>query len=627
MLTALELQQVRNVLTLRVTTGFLQLVTLRTVHATQVREEQNPAVRSGHKEVLHHVITAQRGTLNALTATVLATVLITAGALNVAAASNRHHDLFLRDEVFHGHIAVVAVHNLGATLIAVAVHNLAQLLRDNLALASLRSNNRVVLSDHAHQLIVAILNLLTLQSSQTTQLHVQNCLSLSLINLQELHQAATRLISGGGAANQGNNLIQSIQSLQQATQDVRLFLRLTQTVTGTTNDNVHLVIHPVTHKRVQGQGTRHTINNGEHIRGEVLLQLGVLVQVVQHNLRGSITLEHNHQTLTGTTRSLIAKIRDTGDLTVLDELSNLNRQVIRVRLIRQLSDHQAGTTVDFLHIDHRAHGDRATASTVRILNALGAQNLCTGREVRALNARHQSIQQLLIGGVRVLQEPLHTLGNLTQVMRRNIGRHTHSNTRRTVDQQVRDARGQNGRLQGLAVVVGLEINGVFVDVTHHLKGNGSHLGLGVSRRCSTVVTGGAEVTLTQSQRVTHNPALNQTHQSVVDSAIAVGVELTHHVADHAGALIEGSVRAVAAVVHRVDHAAVHGLEAVTHIRQGAANNNRHCVVQVGTLHFGLQVHLFNVTVVVYIFSATVANYINLSGFILLFFAHYFLIPQ
>ena len=107
----------------------------------------------------------------------------------------------------------------------------------------------------------------------------------------------------------------------------------------------------------------------------------------------------------------------------------------------------------------------------------------------------------------------------------------------------------------------------------------------------------------------------------------MGVELTHHVTNHAGALVEGSVRAVAAVVHRVDDAAVHGLETVTHIRQGAANNNGHCVIQVGTLHLSLQVHLFNVTVVVYIFSATVADYVNLSGFILLFFAHYFLIPQ
>ena len=72
---------------------------------------------------------------------------------------------------------------------------------------------------------------------------------------------------------------------------------------------------------------------------------------------------------------------------------------------------------------------------------------------------------------------------------------------------------------------------------------------------------------------------------------------------------------------------MHRLEAITYIRQGAANNNRHCVVQVGTLHFGLQVHLFNVAVLVYIFSAIVTDYVNLSGFILLFFAHYFLIPQ
>ena len=281
--------------------------------------------------------------------------------------------------------------------------------------------------------------------------------------------------------------------------------------------------------------------------------------------------------------------------------------------------------MDFFDVDHGTHGNRTTAGAVRILDALGAQNLRTGREVRARNASHQSVQQLLIGSVRVLQEPLHTLSNLTQVVRRNIGRHTHSNTRRTVNQQIRDARGQNGRLQGLAVVVRLEINGVLVDVAHHLQGDGCHLGLGVSRCCGTVVTGRTEVTLTQRQRVTHNPALNQTHQSVVDSSITVGVELTHHVADHAGALVEGAIRAVATVVHRVDHAAVHGLEAVTHIRQGAANNNRHCVVQVGTLHFGLQVHLFNVTVVVYAFSATIADNVSFGSLILVFFAHNFLI--
>ena len=105
----------------------------------------------------------------------------------------------------------------------------------------------------------------------------------------------------------------------------------------------------------------------------------------------------------------------------------------------------------------------------------------------------------------------------------------------------------------------------------------------------------------------------------------MGVELTHHIADHAGAFVEGSVRTVAAIVHRVDHTAVHRLEAVTHIRQGTTDNNRHRIVQVGTLHFSLQVHLLNVTVVVYAFSTTIADYVNLGGLILVFFAHNFLI--
>ena len=259
---------------------------------------------------------------------------------------------------------------------------------------------------------MAVLNLLALQSGQATQLHVQDGLSLSLVNLQELHQSGARLVRGGGAANQGDNLVQSIQGLEQAAQDVRLFLRLAQTVAGTADDNIQLVVDPVAHESVQGQGAGHAVHDGQHVRGEVLLQLGVLVQVVQHNLRGSITLEHNHQALTGTTRSLVAQVGDTGDLAVLDELGNLDGQVIRVCLVGQLGDDQAGASVDFLDVDHGTHGNRTTAGAVRILNTLGAQNLRTGREIRALDASHQSVQQLFVGGVRVLQEPLHALGHL-----------------------------------------------------------------------------------------------------------------------------------------------------------------------------------------------------------------------
>ena len=105
--------------------------------------------------------------------------------------------------------------------------------------------------------------------------------------------------------------------------------------------------------------------------------------------------------------------------------------------------------------------------------------------------------------------------------------------------------------------------------------------------------GRTEVALAQGQRVAHGPVLDQADQGIVDRGVAVGVVLAHDLAHHTGALVERTVRPVAAVEHRVQHAAVDGLEAVAHVGKGTAHNDGHGVVQVGPLHFGLQVHLLH----------------------------------
>src|SRR5699024_701326 len=103
--------------------------------------------------------------------------------------------------------------------------------------------------------------------------------------------------------------------------------------------------------------------------------------------------------------------------------------------------------------------------------------------------------------------------------------------------------------------------------------------------------GGAEVPLAQDQRVAHRPGLHQAHHRVVDRGVAVGVVVAHHLADHLRALREGAVGAVAAVEHRVDDAAVDGLEAVAHVRQGAGDDHAHRVVEVGPLHLVVEIDL------------------------------------
>lgn len=76
------------------------------------------------------------------------------------------------------------------------------------------------------------------------------------------------------------------------------------------------------------------------------------------------------------------------------------------------------------------------------------------------------------------------------------------------------------------------------------------------------------------------------------------VVLPHDLADHAGTLRERLVRAESAVVHAVDHAAVHGLEAVAHVGERAPDDHGHGVVEVAALHLRLQVDLVDLAVVV-----------------------------
>ena len=109
-------------------------------------------------------------------------------------------------------------------------------------------------------------------------------------------------------------------------------------------------------------------------------------------------------------------------------------------------------------------------------------------------------------------------GDLAEVVRRDVGRHADRDTDRAVHQQVREPRRQDRRLLGLTVVVVLEVDGLFFDVAHHLERERSHLRLGVPRRGRAHVAGGAEVALSERQRIPQRPRLHETHEGVVDRA-------------------------------------------------------------------------------------------------------------
>ncbi len=107
-------------------------------------------------------------------------------------------------------------------------------------------------------------------------------------------------------------------------------------------------------------------------------------------------------------------------------------------------------------------------------------------------------------------------------------------------------------------------------------------------RCSAsprrIAVDRAEIALAVDQHQPHGEVLCHADEGVVDRLVAVRVILTHHVADDARRLHVLAVRQVAVLVHGVQDAAMHGLEAVARIRQSPADDHAHRVGQVGLAH-------------------------------------------
>lgn len=433
-------------------------------------------------------------------------------------------------------------------------------------------------------------DLLVLQRGQAAQLHLQDRVRLDLVDLQQAHQALTRDLHGVAATDEGDDLFDRVQRLEQAAQDVRPLLGLAQPKPRAPDDDLDLVRHPVTDEGVDRQRARHPVDERQHVRAEVRLQIGVLVEVVQHDLGDRVTLQHDDQALARARGRLVPDVRDPADLAVLDQVGDLLRQVVGVRLERQLGDDQALAALDLLDRDDRAHRDGAASGAVRLLDALAAHDQCAGGEVGALDALDQRVEQLLVRGLGVLQVPLGPCGDLAQVVRRDVGRHADRDAGGAVDQEVRDARRQDRRLLVAPVVVVLEVDGLLVDVPDHLHGQRHHLALGVPHGGGRVVARGTEVAVGVHQRHPQRPGLREAHQGVVDGGVAVRVVRAHDVTDDAGALVEPLLGAVSAVVHRVQHPAVDRLEAVPYVGQRTRHDDGHRVVEVGALHLRLEPH-------------------------------------
>ena len=167
-----------------------------------------------------------------------------------------------------------------------------------------------------------------------------------------------------------------------------------------------------------------SVNKCQHNNTEACLQLGMLIKLVQHNIRHGVTFQFNYHTHAAAVR-FITQIGNAFNNAVLYKLGNSFNKACLINLVRNFSYNNA--VLAFLHrlnFCARADFNNAASGIISIFNAFSTQNYCTGRKIRPFNGSHQ----LRNFHIRIINKHNKAINNFTQIMGRNIGCHAYRNT-------------------------------------------------------------------------------------------------------------------------------------------------------------------------------------------------------
>ena len=145
---------------------------------------------------------------------------------------------------------------------------------------------------------------------------------------------------------------------------------------------------------LQRQDLRHQLprvrirHERQHDDAERRLHRRMLVQLVQHHAGNRIAFEFDYDADT-ITIGFVAQRTDARELTVADELRNVDDEILRIGLIRHFSDDDLRLAARFLLFDDgaRTHHDAAAPRILIIRNAGAAVDVATGRKIGALYER------------------------------------------------------------------------------------------------------------------------------------------------------------------------------------------------------------------------------------------------
>ena len=420
---------------------------------------------------------------------------------------------------------------------------------------------------------------------QAVDLQFEDRVGLLRVEIEALHDRLRRVRLAFRLADDAQDFVERVEDLGEAFEQMDAAFQRAELVFQPLGDDVEPEVQEVPQHFLQLEafGLADLGILGRDEAGEVHperdLQRRMLEQIRHHHLLVRVLLQleldphvigryvsHVEQ------RRQLAAQDDVGD--ALDEL----RLVDRVGNAGDVDDLRAARGRP--RFPRPAQTDAARAGPVDVLQLVGrVEDLAAGGEVRSFHPA----AQLRAGQLFVLTELDQRRADLAEIVRRDVGRHADRDAGGPVDQQIRNARGQDHRLGLGAVVVRAERDRVLIDLDQHLIAEPREPAFRVAHRRGVVAVERSEVARAVDQRIAQRERLRHAHERLVERGVAVRVIRAHHVANHLRALAVLGVGGQVLLPHRVEDAALHRLEAVAHVGQRARRDDRQRVVQIARL--------------------------------------------
>src|SRR5207249_6744782 len=407
--------------------------------AAAVSEDAEPIVVACDDEVLDVVLLTRLHADDTPSAAVLLAVRRKWHALGVVAAREPDDDVLVGDELLVGELPGQLVHDLGASVVAVRLHERVQIRLDEREDLARGPQDRLELGDELDRRLVLLVELLPLQRREAAQLHLEDGLRLRLREPPLLvHLADEQLLLAAVRADELDDRVEVGVRDLQALEDVRAVLRIAEIELGAPSDDLGAIVDVVLEDVLERQDLRLLPDEREHVEVESGLHRRVLEEVVEHAVERVVAL-HLDDDAHALAVALVADVADALEALPLHELGDLLDERRLVHGIRELAhDDRLAVAAELLLVRLRSHHDAPAAVRVRApdpVESLGLAGLDVPLLLEAVDeptagkvGPEDGLAQVVVREVRVVDEALRRGDDLTQVVRRDVRRHADGDT-------------------------------------------------------------------------------------------------------------------------------------------------------------------------------------------------------